>query len=49
MKEEIIEEITKEYNINRKKAEELVKICLFYKYDLAEIKKKVEEFFLNEQ
>lgn len=48
MKEVIIEEIMKENSITRRKAEELLKISLFYNCNLEEAKNKIKKFHLSE-
>ncbi len=48
MREVIIKEIMKENSVSRRKAEELLKISLFYKYSLEEAKNKIKKFILNE-
>lgn len=48
MREVIIKEIMKECSISRREAEELLKISLFYNYNLEEAKNKIKKFYLNE-
>lgn len=45
MKDEIIEEIMRECNISKRKAEEMLKVSLFYGDTYKEAKESIKEFY----